>query len=783
MAISTMIGAKIHRREDPRLVSGHGSFVDDLTRPGMLHMAVIRCPYPHALVGTVETSQARSAPGVLGVYTHADLSSVLSGSLPVTPGFLPADGIKTNPPRSWIVEHEACYEGEPVAVLVAESRYQAIDAAQLVQVDYKPLAPVIDLEAAIEPGSPRAHLDQPDNLAWDHVFMDDTAAAFEEAEVVVSQRILQQRVAPTSMEPRGVVAEYSPYDRDLTIWVSHQAPHFERAHLAGAMGLAESSVRVISQDVGGAFGAKIAPYAEDYLAAACSMLTSRPVKWIETRTEAMQNTTHGRGQIFDCEVAAKRDGTLLGIRVTQFLDLGAYIGANGTFQTCSGLMSPGAYTIKHLTARTVGVLTNRIPTDPYRGAGRPEATHLIERMVDLVAVELGMDPALIRSKNFATEFPYVTPVGFTYDSGNYQGALDKAMQLIDYQGWRRQQAEGRTKGRYLGVGICTYVEICGFGPSTPTAGATGGIGLVDTSHVRVHPGGSVSVYVGTHAHGQGHDTAFAQIVADSLGVPMDNVELHHGDTAVGTAFGYGTYGSRSLAVGGMAIQRACQTVLAKAKKVAAHMLEAADEDIEFDQGRFYVKGTPERHRTMVEVAGRAYGAALPEGLEHGLEAISYFDPSNWVWPFGAHISVAEVDPETGSVELLRYVGVDDCGNVINPMIVEGQIQGGVAQAISQALFEEVVYDPQSGQIRTGTMLDYLVPSSNEIPDFTLERTVTPSPSNDLGVKGVGEAGTIAGSACVINAVCDALAPLGIKHVDMPASPDRIWKMIQEVKPR
>jgi carbon-monoxide dehydrogenase large subunit len=539
-------------------------------------------------------------------------------------------------------------------------------------------------------------------------------------------------------------------------------------------------VRVISPDVGGGFGSKISPYPEDYLVPAAARLLGRPVKWIETRTESIQTTTHGRGQIYDIEAAAKRDGTLLGLRVTQYIDVGAYVGTFSAFQSVACLVAGGAYTWKQIAARTVGVLTNRVPTDPYRGAGRPEATHLVERMVDLVAAEIGMDPVEIRRKNFITEFPHTNFAGLVYDSGDYDKSLDRALELAGYEKFRQDQAAARKQGRYLGLGVSTWIELCGFGPSAATAPATGGLALVESAQVRVFPTGSVTVYVGTHSHGQGHDTTFAQIVADSLGVPYDNIDLRHGDTAEGTAFGFGTYGSRSLSVGGIAVRRACTKVVDKARKLAAHLFEAAEEDVVFEQGKFYVRGSPDNAKPFTEVAFASYGMGLPEGMEQGLEAVAYYDPPNLVWPFGAHICMVEVDPETGAVSILKYVAVDDCGNVINPMIVEGQIHGGIAQGIAQALFEEVVYTPD-GTLATGTLLDYTVPTANEMPQFAIDSTVTPSPTNELGVKGIGEAGTIASSAAVINAICDALAPMGIKHVDMPASPDRLWKQIQEAR--
>jgi carbon-monoxide dehydrogenase large subunit len=601
---------------------------------------------------------------------------------------------------------------------------------------------------------------------------------------VVKERILQQRLAPTSIETRGVVAEYSQFDDQLTIWMGTQNPHFIRLFVSGALGMPETKVRVISHDVGGGFGSKISPYPEDYLVAAAAKLLKRPVRWIETRTESLQATTHGRGQIFDVEVAAKRDGTLLALKVTQYLDAGAYIGTFGSFQACACLLAGGAYKWPGgIAARTVGVLTNRVPTDPYRGAGRPEATHNIERIIDKLAQEIGMDPVAIRQKNFvkSNEFPFTNNFGLLYDSGDYDASLAKALDLVGYDDLRRQQEQARKEGRYLGIGISTWIEICGLGPREATAAATGGLSLTESAQVRVHPTGSAQIFVGSHAHGQGHETTFAQIAADTLGIPYESIEIRHGDTGEGAAFGFGTYGSRSAAVGGMAVRVSSQQIVAKAHKIAAHLLEASPDDVVFDQGRFHVKGNPGSAKTMGEIAFAAYGPSLPEGVDHGLEAMAYFDPPNFVWPFGAHICVVEVDPATGSVDLQKYVAVDDCGNVINPMIVEGQLHGGIAQGIAQALFEEVSYDPESGQLMTGTLADYLVPTANEIPTPLLGSTVTPSPTNELGVKGIGEAGTIASSAAVINAIVDALSPLGINHVDMPASPDRLWKQIRDAQ--
>ena len=777
MAVTTMIGAKIHRREDPRLVSGRGRYVDDIQPTNTLHAAFVRSLHGHARVKKIELTNAMKAPGVVAVYTARDFDGVLSGAIPVTVSFV----AEKKQPIGWafIAKDETHYQGEIVAIVLADERYQAADAAALVDVEFEPLPAAIDVESAAK-GGPTAHAGGPDNIAWDlTVAGGDVDAAFAEADVVVKERILQQRLFPIAMEGRAAVADYSPIENKLTVWTSSQVPHWVRLCLTLATGIPESNIHVIAPDVGGGFGSKIHIYPEEYLLVAASKLSGQPVKWVESRTENLAATHHGRAQIFDIEVAAKKDGTLLGYKVTQYIDTGAYVSVFSSFQCSAYVVAAGAYDLKNVQFRTVGVLTNTTPTDAYRGAGRPEATHAIERGIDLVARKLGMDPAEIRRKNFTTKFPHANYLGLTYDTGDYDKALTKALQVIGYADLRKRQEELRKKGRYLGIGLSTWIEVCGFGPSAITA-ANEPLALVESSVVRVHPTGSASIYVGTSPHGQGHATTFAQIAADTLGIPYDSIEVHTGDTG-DTPFGYGTYGSRSLHVGGSAVLIGSRKVVEKAKKLAAHMLEASEDDIVFDQGRFHVKGSPDKAKTMGEVAFAAHLAGLPEGMEQGLEATTYYDPPDLSWPFGTHVCVVEVDPETGNVDLQKYVAIDDCGNVINPMIVEGQVHGGVVQGIAQALYEEVVYDQDTGVLRTGTLLDYMIPTANEIPEFIVDRTITPSSTNPLGAKGIGEAGTIASSVAVINAICDAVAPFGITHVDMPASPDRLWKQIQEAR--
>src|SRR5690349_1350035 len=623
MAVTQLVGAKIHRREDPRLITGHGHYTDDFTRTGTAYAAFVRSPHAHARVKSIDITDASKAPGVVGVYTARDFKGQLAGTHPAAPAFVAEK--KYVPERFPIAEKEVTYQGEIVAVVLAGSKGQAVDAANMIQVDYDELPAVMDLEKALAKGAPKAHEAAPDNVCWDFTYtpLDLTEAAFKEADVVVKERILQNRLAPVPMEPRGVMAEYEGFDKKLTIWLSSQNPHFIRLFVSGAMGLKESQVRVVSPDVGGGFGSKISPYPEDYLVPAMSRLPERPAQWIETRTESIQNATHGRGQFYDVEVAAKKDGTLLGMRMTQYLDVGAYAGTCSAFQACACLMAGGAYKWKGISARTVGILTNRVPTDPYRGAGRPEATHLVERMVDLVAAELGMDPVEVRRKNFIAPeaFPHPNNFGLVYDSGQYEKTMDRALDMLGYGDFRKRQQELRAQGRYLGLGLSTWVEICGIGPSAATAPAAG-VALVESSALRVHPTGSVTVSTGTHNHGQGHETTFAQIVADALGVPYEMVDIKHGDTGE-TPFGYGTYGSRSLAVGGISILKSCQKVVEKAKRLAAHIFEAAEEDIVVDQGRYYVKGSPDNAKVLGEIAFASYGAGLPEGMEQGLEAITY----------------------------------------------------------------------------------------------------------------------------------------------------------------
>ncbi len=777
MAISQLVGAPIKRREDPELITGTGSYVDDLPQTGVLYMRVVRSTQAHARIRSIDVRRAQEADGVAAVLTGKDLLPEFKAPLPVTVVFVPDKKI---PPQYPIATDKVRYLGEPVAIVLAATPAAAEDAAERVEVRYDPLKQVTDVEKAMEKGAPLIHDELGTNVSYDTKFAGgDIEAAFKEADVKIKQRILQQRLFPVAIEPRGVVAEFKPIAKTLTVWSSTQIPHFVKIFVGVILGIPESSVRVIAPEVGGGFGSKIRVYSEEVLAAVAARKLGRPVKWVAERSEDLKATTHGRGQIWDVEVAAKRDGTVLGVKATQYLDLGAYVGMFGTFQTIGLLVGTGAYKLKAFDGRAVGVFTNKTPTDPYRGAGRPEGTHMIERVMDLVAREIGMDPVEVRRKNFIRkdEFPHTNLVGLTYDSGDYELSLSKALQMVGYKELRREQAEKRKEGKYLGIGLSTYVEICGFGPAAATA-PNAGVGLWGSAVVRLRFTGKAEVIVGSSPHGQGHETTFAQIVADALGLPLDDIEIFHGDTATGP-MGMDTYGSRSLSVDGMAVHLSAMKVREKARKLAAHLLEAAEPDVVYEGGKAYVKGAPSKAKTIQELTVASYQANnMPAGMEPTLEATTFFDPSNFVWPFGAHVCVVEVDQETGALRILRYVAVDDCGRRINPLVVDGQIQGGIAQGIAQALFEEVVYD-QEGQLKTGTLIDYAIPTAVELPRFETDATVTPSPTNPLGVKGVGEAGTIAASAAVINAVVDALQPFGVKDVDMPASPEKLWHLMHK----
>jgi len=676
------------------------------------------------------------------------------------------------------------YVGDGVAVVVAEDGYTARDAAALVRVEYAPLPAVVGQVKAVGPSAPQIHAEAPSNLAFKWVLNSgDAEKAFADARrdgVVISQRFVNQRLIPNAMETRSVVARYNSGSGELTVWYTTQNPHIARLLMSMVTGISEQKIRIIAPEVGGGFGSKIPFYADEAIVAFCSRETGRPVKWTEDRRENYLATIHGRDHVTDIEVAARKDGTVMALRGRTWANLGAYLStaAPGVPTILHGLMLTGCYAIPSVSYEVQGVFTNTAPVDAYRGAGRPEATYLIERMMDLVAAKLGLDPAEIRRKNFipADRFPYTTAAGLTYDSGNYMPALDRALELIEYDRLRDVQKQGPKDTRYLGIGLSTYTEICGLAPSA-VAGSTGFQGgLWESATVRLHPTGKATVFTGTSPHGQGEETTFAQIVADELGLPIDDIEVVHGDTGA-IAMGWGTYGSRTTVVGGGALALAARRVREKAAKIAAHLLEAAEGDLVFDQGRFAVRGAPDRAKTIQEVTLQAYLAwNLPPGVEPSLEASAYYDPPNFTFPFGAHVAAVKVDADTGEVELRRYVAVDDCGKVINPLIVDGQVHGGLVQGIAQALWEGAVYSPE-GQLLTGSMTDYAVPKAHMFPTFVTGRTETPSPHNPLGVKGVGETGTIASTPAIVNAVVDALRSFGVTHLDMPLTPERIWTAI------
>jgi carbon-monoxide dehydrogenase large subunit len=778
MAVSRIFGAAVKRREDPRLITGRATYTDDVKLPDAAYVAFVRSPQAHARIKRIDVSRAASAPGVVAVVTGRDIEGKVNG-IP-TAWLVPNADLKT-PKHPALAVDTVRYVGDAVAVVVAESRAAASDAVALVDVEYEPLPAIVDQEKATQLGAPQLHADVPNNIAfrW-KAAGGDIEAAFRNADVTVKQRLINQRLIPNPMETRQVAAQYNAGTGELTVTMTSQNPHIHRFLLSVILGLPEHRIRVVAPEVGGGFGAKIHCYPEEAVLGYLAMHLNRPVKWSEDRRENYQATIHGRDHIVDLEVAAKRDGTILGLRGRCYASLGAYLStaSPGVPTILHGLIMTGCYTIPALDYEVVGVFTNTTPTDAYRGAGRPEATYAIERMVDLLAAELKMDPVEIRRKNFIqkSDFPHTVASGLIYDSGNYEGALDKALDMVNYKQFRAEQAAARQQGRYLGIGFSTYVEICGLGPSA-VAGAVGFQGgLWESAVVRLHPSGKATVFTGSSPHGQGEETTFAQIVAEELGLPIDDVEVVHGDTAR-IPMGWGTYGSRTTAVGGTAMVLAARKVKEKARIIAAHLLEASADDIEFINGRFQVKGVPERSKTIQDIALAANLAwNLPKGIEPGLEESSFFDPSNFVYPFGTHVAIVEIDPGTGSVKLRRYIAVDDCGTVINPKIVDGQVHGGVAQGVAQALWEAAVYDT-NGQLLTGSLMDYAVPTADTLPSFETARTETPSPVNPLGVKGVGETGTIASTPAVVNAVIDALAPLGVRHVDMPLTPEKIWRLL------
>src|SRR5712691_7923941 len=778
VVVGRIVGTPVARKEDLKLLTGQAKFVDDINLPGQVWLAVVRSPYAHARIKSVDVKGALAHAGVVTAYSGDDLAEDWQTPLPCA--MLPTED--TNQPNHRpLATDKARYVGDGVAVVVARSREAARDAAELVQVDYEPLPAVIDPEQALADGAPLVHEEFGTNrcYTWE-LSAGEVDEAFAGADVTIKERYRQQRLIPNAMEPRGVIVEPLPATGEFTVWSSTQVPHIVRVMLSMMLGISEAKLRVIAPDVGGGFGSKLNVYAEDALALAVRRRLGRPVKWIESRSEAYNATTHGRDQIQEIELAATSEGKITAVRANITVGFGAYLQLVTTATPLLGAwLYSGAYDIGAYAFSCTGVFTTATPTDAYRGAGRPEATYAIERAVDALARKLDKDPVEIRRLNFIKEFPATIASGLTIDSGDYNQHLDAALQILDYEAVRREQAERRERGdtKQLGIGFSTYVEMCGLAPSRILGAIRYGAGGWDAATIRFLPTGTVQVLIGTSPHGQSHETTVSQIVADRLGVGYEEIEVLHGDTAV-APLGMDTYGSRSLTVGGIAAYKAVERILEKARRLAAHQLEVGEDELEFEGGTFRANGGS---LTTKELALQAWTAHnLPDGMEPGLEATYVYDPPNFSWPAGTHIAVVEVDTETGAVDLVRYIAVDDVGKVINPKVVDGQIHGGVAQGIAQALFEEAVYD-EDGNLLTGSMVNYLIPSAAELPSYELGRTETPSPTNPLGVKGVGEPGTIASTAAVINAVVDALSPYGITDLEMPATPERVWRAIEEAR--
>ncbi len=776
------IGTRMLRREDARLLTGEARYTADLAIPGALHLAVLRSPHAHARITAIDLSGALAAPGVVAAHAGADLQACWATPMPcawsVTEDML-------NPPHFPVAVDQVNYVGDAVAVVLARTEAQAHDALEAIVVDYDSLPAVIDLEAALA-DEVLVHPDLGTNTSytWELVLgADAVERAFAEAAFTVKERYIQQRLIPMAMEPRACAAVPQPFGGDLTLYSATQIPHILKVMVALTLGIPEQQIRVVAPSVGGGFGSKLDVYAEELLCVALSQMYRAPVRWVEERTENAQATIQGRGQIQDMELAADADGRLTAVRVELIGDMGSYlqlvtpgIPLLGAFLYAGVYDLPEAYSF-----RCKGVFTTMTPTDAYRGAGRPEATYAIERAMDRLAQVSGIDPIELRRRNFikAEQFPYTAMTGLTYDSGDHDAALTKALDMAGYDELRAEQARRRAAGDkvHLGIGVSSYFEMCGLAPSRVLASLNYSAGGWESATVRITPTNKVQVITGATPHGQGHETSWSMIAADRLGVAPEDVEVLHSDTAI-SPLGLDTYGSRSLAVGGIAIYQAIDKVIDKARLIAAHLMEAAPEDLDFESGTFSVRGSPDHSLPLAAVAFEAFTAHnLPDGVEPNLEAHVTYDPPNFSWPFGSHICVVEVDEETGAVEVVSYVAVDDCGNQINPLIVEGQVHGGVVQGLAQALYEEAIYDAD-GNLITSTLADYLVPAASDVPPITTGSTITPSPTNPLGVKGIGEAGTIGAAPAVINAVVDALAPLGVTDVVMPASPQHVWSAIQ-----
>lgn len=775
-----LIGERVKRREDPRLIRGLGTYVDDLKVTGMRHLAFKRSDIAHGTIRSIDTSAAAKMDGVEAVFTGADIAKVLA-PMPIGTPF-------PSPAHYAVAVDVVRYAGEPVAVVVASDRYVARDAADAIVVTYDPLPAVVDPEAAMTGKPTVIHKDFPNNLAValvpsgtgvapDFSKVDNTAVdkAFADAEVVISQRMVNHRLVPNAMEPRGVLAHWEPGKDTMTIWSSTQNPHILKTMIAAMNGIGQHQVRAIAPEVGGGFGAKINIYGEEYVCSVVSKKLGLPIKWVEDRTEAFVATTHGRDIIAYVDVAARKDGKVLGLKMKLIADIGAYnMLLTAAIPTLTMLMANATYDIPAIRTTLTEVFTNKTPTDAYRGAGRPEATYFVERAMDMLAHELKMDPAEVRRKNFIkpNQFPYQTQMGAVYDSGNYDKALTAALKAANWDGLKAERDKARKEGRIVGLGLSMYVEVCGLGPSSslPTGGWEHG-------QVTVERDGRITATTGASPHGQGNETTFAQMLADQFSIPFEHVTILHGDTGV-VKQGIGTFGSRSQAVAGTALHLAGTKVKKKMAQFAAALLEASEDDIVFENGMVGVKGAPAKAKPFAAIAGYAYvPVPLPQGLEPGLSDEAFFEPANNTYPFGCHISMIEIDRETGEPKLLKLVAVDDAGNLINPLIVEGQIHGGLAQGIGQAMIEEAVYS-DDGQLLTGSFMDYGMPRATDFPRFELSATVTPTPVNPFGAKGVGEAGTLGSTPCIVNAAVDALSGFGVKHVDMMLRPEKLWHLIK-----
>ncbi|MGH3728140.1 MAG: xanthine dehydrogenase family protein molybdopterin-binding subunit [Micromonosporaceae bacterium] len=783
---AAQVGQARRRKEDARLITGRTMWTENITLPGMLHLAILRSPMAHARITHINLDAVRDLPNVVTAFSGRDLAEDMQSlpcAWPVTEDII-------HPDHMPLAVDEVRHTGEAVAVVVARGRGDAADALEAIEIDYEELPVVLDMEDALAEGADLVHTNAGTNKSYTWVFDSaeagsggNVAEALDAAEVKISRRYVQQRLIPSFMEPRSVVVD--PTGDVFTVWSATQIPHILRLMIAMTTGTPEHKVRVVAPDVGGGFGGKLQVTPEELIAFHVAKRIGKPVKYTETRSENLQAAHHGRDQIQYIELAAKRDGTVTGLNVKLLANMGAYLGlVTPGVPILGAFMYNAIYKFPAYRFECNGVFTNTAWTDAYRGAGRPEATYAIERAMDELAAELGMDPMEVRRKNWINhdEFPFDTVAGLTYDSGNYEAATDKAMGMFGYHELRAEQARRRESGDpvQLGIGISTYTEMCGLAPSRVLGALRYGAGGWESATVRVLPTGKVEVVTGTSPHGQGHETAWSQIVADQLGVPFADVEVLHGDTRTSVR-GLDTYGSRSLAVGGTALVKACQKVVENAKRIAAHMLEANEADMEFTDGAWRVRGTPGASKTIAECALAVFTShALPDGIEPNLDADATYDPDNFSFPHGTHLCATEVDTETGWVKIRKYVAVDDVGKVINPLIVEGQVHGGIAQGVAQALFEEAVYDA-AGNLMTGTFVDYTVPTAVDLPSFDTDRTETPATGHPLGAKGVGEAGTIASTPAVVNAVVDALRPLGVTDVRMPCTPERVWQAIGEAR--